>query len=269
MIDFGSMADFGIAPSLENSITELAEKNEFGILKNYRRCRDNYGNIRLLDDKRSLAVTLLLAKDARERYREKGIPDGVFRDTMSDIGIWCSNNGNKGLHNTFWIKNHISLELFRIGRLQFQMYRVPKTADFIKSLPFGGSASVLNVHIPQGEKLDIEQCRQSLKKAVPFFSEYFPEFKFDYFFCESWLLYDKNREFMSSNSNIIKFMDLFDIVYSAPIDAQAIQRIFGKRRLLSRFYPEETSLQRNAKKYIASGSRLGFGIGIIPKGNFI
>lgn len=26
MIDFGSMADFGIAPSLENSITELAEK---------------------------------------------------------------------------------------------------------------------------------------------------------------------------------------------------------------------------------------------------
>lgn len=269
MIDLGSMADFGIAPSLQHSITELAEKNEFGILKNYSRCQKNYGNMRLLDDKMRLAVTLMLAKDAYRRYREMGIPDNVFRDTMSDIGIWCSNNGNRGLHNTSWLKNHISLELFRIGRLQFQFYRVPKTGEFINKLPFGSSTAVLNVHIPQGEKLDIEQCRSSFIRAITFFDTYFPEFKFDYFFCESWLLYNNNRDFMSSDSNIVRFMNMFDIVYSAPVDAQAIERIFGKRRLSSRLYPENTSLQRNAKKYIASGGRLGFGIGIIPKNKFI
>lgn len=269
MIDFGNISDFGTAPFLWESVIELAKKKEQSVLLNYRRCRDNYGCMRFLDDKMRLAVTLLLAKDAKEQYREKGIPESVFRDTMSDIGIWCENNSNKGLHNTSWIKNHLSLELFKIGRLQFQMYKVPKTADFIKLLPFGASASVLNVHIPQGEKLDIEKCRQSLINAVPFFEKYFPEFRFDYFFCESWLLYDKNREFMKEDSNIARFMDMFDIVYSAPVDSQAIERIFGKRRLNFRSYPEKTSLQKNAKQYMASGGKLGFGIGIIPKDNFV
>lgn len=269
MIDLGNISDFEIAPFLWDSVIELAQKNEQSVLKNYRRCRENYVNMRFLDDKMRLAVTLLLAKDVKERYREMGISESVFRDTMSDIGIWCENNSNKGLHNTSWIKNHLSLELFKIGRLQFQMYKVPKTADFIKSLPFGASTPVLNVHIPQGEKLDIEKCRQSLLNAVPFFGKYFPEFRFDYFFCESWLLYDKNREFMKRDSNIVRFMDMFDIVYSAPVDSQAIERIFGKRSLNFRLYPENTSLQKSAKQYIISGGRLGFGIGIIPKDKFV
>lgn len=269
MIDFGKASDFGIEPALWNSVIELSRVEEQRVLSNYRRCRKNYGFMSLLDDKMRLAVTLLLVKDAKERYNEKGIPERVFRDTMSDIGIWCENNSNKGLHNTSWIKNHLLLELFKIGRLQFQIYKIPKKADFIKTLPFGSSKTVLNVHIPQGEKLDIENCRESFRKAPGFFKTYFPEFSFDYFFCESWLLYDKNREFMKEDSNIVRFMDMFDIVYSAPVDSQAVERIFGKRRFNISSYPEKTSLQKSAKKYMASGGKLGFGIGIIPKDKFV
>ena len=56
---------------------------------------------------------------------------------------------------------------------------------------------------------------------------------------------------------------MFDIVYSSQDDRQAIERIFGKRRIIKSSYPENTTLQRNAKKYILSGKKLGIGIGVI------
>lgn len=67
---------------------------------------------------------------------------------------------------------------------------------------------------------------------------------------------------MAEESNIIKFMSLFDICYSVKIDEQAIERIFGKRKLLKKNYAERTDLQRRAKRYMLSGKRLGIGIGV-------
>ena len=67
---------------------------------------------------------------------------------------------------------------------------------------------------------------------------------------------------MADNSNILKFMSLFDICYSVKIDKQAIERIFGKRKFLKKNYTEKTSLQKRAKQYILKGNQLGMGIGI-------
>ena len=53
------------------------------------------------------------------KYKKLGIDDSVFYNTMRDIKIWCKNNGNKGLNNWGWIKNHLKCELFKLGRLQF------------------------------------------------------------------------------------------------------------------------------------------------------
>ena len=69
--------------------------------------------------------------------------------------------------------------------------------------------------------------------------------------------------FMEPGSNILQFQSLFEIVFSAQQDFQAVERIFGKRRLLKSKYPTDTSLGRNALEYMKSGHKMGMGIGII------
>ncbi len=210
-----------------------------------------------------LAVVLNLAVRLKEKYNALGIDEKVYYDTMSDIKIWCSKTGNKGIKNYGWLKNHLSFELFRLGRLQFQLFECKNKTLFYNKLPFDYGERLIYVHIPEGEKLDKEKCIKSLFEAVEFFGKYFPSYEYRFFFCESWLLFEGNRSFMGEKSNIVKFMSLFDIRYSVRIDEQAIERIFGKRRIFKSNYPESTSLQKSAKKYMQNGKRLGVGIGVI------
>lgn len=225
---------------------------------------DNY------NDLTRLAVCLNYAKNITQKEYEKlAIPREIFIDTMHDIAIWCENNGNKGLKNHKWICNHLQLELFKIGRLQYQMYKCENdTLDYV-CLPFDYGDNLVYIHIPQGEKLRYEACLQSLSQAKQFFEEYFPKFEYTYFFCESWLLYRENQLFMSPDSNILQFQLLFDIVYSAPDDKQAIERIFGKKHILPLLYPEKSSLQKQARRFITKGGKLGIGIGLIHKSDIL
>ena len=101
--------------------------------------------------------------------------------------------------------------------------------------------------------------------ADEFFSKYFSEYNYKYYFCESWLLFDGNREFMAEDSNIVKFMSLFDICYSVKIDVQAIERIYGKPKLFKKKYNENTDLQKRAKTYMLEGNKLGIGVGVIDR----
>lgn len=215
-----------------------------------------------------LAVILFCALKVKEKYNKAGIPDEIYYDTMSDIKIWCDNNNGRGLKNYGWLSNHVSFELFRLGRLQFQIYECKNKALLYNRLPFDYGEKLIYVHIPQGEKLSYDECVKSFQTAEKFFSEYFPDYNYRYYFCESWLLYEGNRDFMKADSNILKFSSMFNHAYSVKIDEQAIERIFGKRQLLKKNYPENTSLQKSAKAYMQKGGRLGVGIAYIEKGRF-
>ncbi len=215
-----------------------------------------------------LAVILSLAVRVKEKYASAGISEQIYYDTMSDIRIWCENNGNKGLKNYGWLKNHVSFELFRLGRLQFQLYECNNKTLLYNKLPFSFGERLIYVHIPQGERLEKEKCIEAFKQANMFFSKHFPDYKYRYYFCESWLLFNNNRDFMDPQSNIIAFSSLFTHCYSVKLDAQAIDRIFKKRRLLKKNYPESTSLQKRAKEYMLKGNSLGTGIGVVATDNF-
>ncbi|HOJ10852.1 MAG TPA: acyltransferase domain-containing protein [Clostridiales bacterium] len=56
-------------------------------------------------------------------YKERSIPEQVIIDTLSDVDIWMEDyyakNGTWGLMEFWWLYNHFSGRLFRIGRLQF------------------------------------------------------------------------------------------------------------------------------------------------------
>ena len=94
-----------------------------------------------------LAVILNLAVQVKERYINLGIDEEIYYDTMSDIRIWCQHNGNKGLKNYRWLKNHVSFELFRIGRLQFQLYESKNKALLYNKLPFKYGDKLIYIHI--------------------------------------------------------------------------------------------------------------------------
>ena len=265
---------------LVRKITDLADSDEVSIL---RLAGEFYGgNYNVLDNERpimKLAVLLKCAEKTLEFYNKKGIPEEIFTATFDDIRIWCENAGNVGLENTEWLKEHVLGRIFKIGRLQYQFYTVTKPHKFSK-LPFESGENVIYIHIPQGEKLSIEACETSIKVAGDFFSKYFPEYRYSYYFCESWLLYEGNRKFMDNDSNIIKFMNLFNIAYSYSDEKQAFERLFNvpkefnavikRRRVIklkkdTNWLMEETALQKSAKEYIKHGGKLGMGVGTIEK----
>lgn len=221
----------------------------------------------------ALCVVLAITEKTWEKYQKLGIGEDVFIDTMRDIPIWCENcklkYGVNGLENVLWIANHLAANIFRLGRLQFQMVKVV-LPPFIKfrarrrsPVKFGDNA--IYIHIPQGDKLTEEACDLSMEKAHDFFRQYFPKYKYEYFICESWLLYPENRNFMAPESNIICFADRFEILGSSFLSLQGYERIWGKKCLSVDDYEENTTLQKNAKIYIKNGGRLGTAFGIIKK----
>ena len=250
-------------------IKELELLDEKEILLLSEKCLNKgFSLLKKKNDTKRLGVILSCAVKAKEQYEKAGISDEIYFDTMSDIKIWCENNSNKGLKNYGWLKNHVKLELFRLGRLQFQLYECKNRTLLYNKLPFSYGEKLIYVHIPQGEKLSYDEYRKSFEMAEIFFSKHFPDYNYKYYFCESWLLYEGNKDFMQENSNILKFSSMFTHAYSIKIDEQAIERIFGKRRFFKKNYPENTSLQKSAKAYIQKGGKLGVGIGYIDKSRF-
>ena len=72
--------------------------------------------------------------------------------------------------------------------------------------------NVLEVHIPAGDNLSMEECKLSFAKARIFFKKHFPDFDFKYLTCHSWLLDSELTKYLPEGSNIIAFGNLFDRV---------------------------------------------------------
>lgn len=254
---------------LKNKVLSLVERDRAKLISLCKKAdNDNFKSVFAKNDMIKLAVAMLYSVEfTYPKYQKAVISDEIYFETMKDIAVWCENNNNKGLKNLPWIKNHLNFELFKLGRLQFQFYKCDNRTLNYDLLPFNFGENLIYVHIPQGEKLVYAECVNSLKNAKRFFGEYFPNYDFDYFFCESWLLYGENWQFMNSSSNILQFSTLFDLVYSVEDDRQAIERIFGKRKIIKSKYQENTALQRSAKRFMQNGGKLGVGIGILFKGD--
>ena len=210
-----------------------------------------------------LPFSLQIACDVYGIYQKKAISDKVFNDTFYDITIWCEEclrkNGFYGLEEAKWIANSINMKLFRLGRLQFEP--VVLEDDLIgENIKLVKGTSVLNVHIPAGEKMDYTACLDSLKQAEDFFGNSYVAYM-----CDSWLLSPVLKEFLPEESNIVKFQNIFEIIKVYHDFPQAEERIFQDVRKDKENYPENSSLQKKAKRYILEGKDLGIGIGAFYK----
>lgn len=262
---------------LENSFEEVLYIKEHSSLNNI----NPFLSVIKKDRKRGaalcLAAALLISEDAFSRYRALGIPEEVFYDTFGDISVWVETAKREeridGLLEISWIRHCLYLNIFKLGRMQYQFYKtdyIPSGLSLfqIAKAPIKNKMPVLNIHIPEGGRLEFSECKSSVDTARKFFADFFPDYGYKGFVCDSWLLDPRNGEFMNPESNIMKFPDLFCTVFKThKTNKEIIRRLWGAQNERRNYIllPEDTDLQRRTKKYLLSGGKTGSGYGFILK----
>lgn len=215
-----------------------------------------------------LTFYLRLSCETYERYKKAQIAEEIFDQTFYDITIWCEECYRKyqvyGLEEVWWIAQSIKMNLYRLGRLQFEPYILEEDLEVPSGIWKKGT-KVLNVHIPAGEPLEYEKCIESFEMAEKFFAH---EQNENRYMCDSWLMSPRLKEILNKESNILKFQNLFEIVKVYEAYPQAEQRVFQDIKEDKNLYPEDTSLRKRMKRYLLDGKNPGIGIGIIEK-NYI
>lgn len=123
---------------------------------------------------------------------------------------------------------------------------------------------VLDVHVQEGEKLDPEQVRDSMRRALAFYRTHFPELDVKAFVCTSWLLCPAFSRLLPPESNIAAFRRTFRLVPHKDDDKQLFERVFGADRAAALAMPPATRLQRIVLEYLAEGGELFGGSGFLP-----
>ena len=206
-----------------------------------------------------------------ELYKERGLSEDLFWHTIKDLKykyVECVNC--KDVHGTFvpwWNTGFFALTRFALGRYQFDMSTYGGE-DFTAScgITIKKGDKTLGFHIPSsGIPLTDEVRLDSFKQAYQFFPEFRREDGLMIFECGSWLIFEGYKDFLPETSNIIKFINDFEIVSSEPRDKfNDAWRIFNKSGYKSpKNWDENTSLQRAFKKHVLSGGKTGHGHGII------
>lgn len=160
-----------------------------------------------------------------------------------------------------WLSTFMKCNIIEIGRLQ---YNYQPNAN----LPFLSKNSYpIQLHIPGGKPLNIEDVKQSFKDAKKYIYLYFnlsPNKKLEYY-CESWLFSPELKHFLNESSNILSFQKLFDIVEYQEDLKDFMLFVFNKHDIPKDFASLEadTSLQRNMKNYLLEGNKLHIGTAIL------
>jgi hypothetical protein len=203
-----------------------------------------------------MIVLLYAAEKMAERYKEAGLSDEIYLDTISDLRnklYECKKlKGEWGTFVAWWLAGYFRLKRFALGRLQYEVVEHE-------------GKPALNCHIPSGSPLNFEAVTASLRKAYDFY----PQVRFDgkiTVVCHSWLLYPPHRELFSDGGNLRRFVDLFTITESTPDPKnQSLWLIFYKNynSVSLDELPTDTTLRRAFVKYLRDGNCMGYGRGYL------
>ena len=216
-----------------------------------------------------LLTFICLSKQLLENYRARGISREIWFDGMCDLKykmLECKKA--KGVCGTFvptWYKGFFNMTRFALGRLQFEIKPFGHTYEK-DGKRLTEDSPVINMHIPQtGTPFDKASRSDAYEKARVFFADAFTD-KPMAFFCHSWMLYEGNRAFLKAGSNILSFMDDFDIFQTETVSEGRCPfawLIFGMDYTGDPdVLPENSSLQRAYKNQLKIGGKLGRGYGV-------
>lgn len=214
-----------------------------------------------------LLLFLCLAPKLHERYIEQGLSEELFIHSLKDLTYKLNEcRFMYGINGTFvapWFRHLFKMELFALGRLQFEWFLTRYEYSFNgETVPIGTRA--LNIHIPRtGTRLDHEEVLKSYKMAEEMFGEKFGDEPL-LFYCDSWLLDPHIPLFIGPNSNLTLFQNDFTIVMTgASREYSGLWTVFdcqynGDVSVL----PNDTSLRRAYIKRIENNEPFYYGHGL-------
>lgn len=143
-----------------------------------------------------------------------------------------------------WAAYFINTKLIEVGRLQYE-----KCENYIK------------IHIPSGEKLQIDKVLDSIKNSKQEIEKYFniknPEYR-----CDSWLLSNQINAIIDSNSNIAKFYNLFEVKDGLDATKDILNFVFNVQECSNyNDLVEDTSLQKLLKQQLLKNKEMKIGWG--------
>ena len=214
----------------------------------------------------ALVLLLCLGEPLRRRYRERGLSDALFYDTLADLRYKLEEcrlvHGVIGNFVAEWYDGFFDLTRFAFGRLQAEL--VPLGVDCVADgVTLSKDSLAINLHIPRdGTPLSHDAVRDAYRRAAAFFAPAFEGAPL-VFTCRSWLLYPWNITVLSETSNLAAFYRDFTIVAEGEHDASDVWRLFdcaynGDPDAL----PQDTSLRRAYAARLQRGEPVGWGHGV-------
>lgn len=206
-----------------------------------------------------LTCMLVCATELYPWYQEKGISETIFFDTMRCFTRFIEEckqmTGQYAFDREWWTPRQVSGILFRIGELEYEMINAE-------------SAPAISIHIPSDSILTVKKCDASLESARDFFASYFPEYHGRDYICHSWLLAPELCSLLLPDSNIIAFQHRFRIQRVDYLDTEYTEWVFKTKNTSIADLPENTSLQKNMKRHLLNGGKIGTGYGILCHSRF-
>ena len=210
------------------------------------------------------------SKTLKQRYFENGIEEEMFWNLMEDVK--CKLNECYTVLNVWgtfcfgWFLKHFNLERFALGRFQYQKAEFLLDNYTKNGVTVNKGDTVFSLHIPSSGHMPQDIRLDSYKKAFNFYIRRGDNDKpYMVFTTNTWILYPPNAELFPPNSNLMGFFNEFEVLKTVEKDGfPAAWRIFGK------FYngnvegfPQETTLQKNFYRWLASGKSIGESYGIM------
>ena len=233
---------------ISDSIEKLYSRESWGSgieeLKEY--CGDDERGFKIL----SICMHCLLR--TYDSYMEKGISEKIFFDTAGFIPRFL--NEHKRVHGisaftwAHWIPRQIAMEEFRIGDYEYELID-------------DGEEKKISLHIPS----DADLANGDIEAVYPFLERYYPEYLGAEMICSSWLLVPALKDLLNEDSNIVRFQNRFYIYEVDEESLSFMDWVYSSREIPYSKLPEGTTLQRNMKKYLLSGGKIGWARGTYRK----
>ncbi len=237
VIEFSETFDFHLVDALLMRFREYRDMNAARMeLKQV--LGEDPGNVKML------ACMLKASADLYDVYREKGICDEVFIETMKCYTRFIDEThqmtGRWEFDRDWWTTRQAGGHLFRIGELEYE----------IKALD---DRNVIEMHIPSDAKFSPEYVDESLKMAREFWREFFPKLLACEYRCESWLMDRQLLGMLDEDSNILSFQKRFEIFDEGEASSEFVEWLFQTKTTDYETLSENTSLQRKVKAHVLSG----------------
>ena len=206
-----------------------------------------------------LTVMLHCGQKVHETYTELGIDELIYTDTMKCFTRFLKehkeNYGFYKFDRSFWTSRQVSMHLFRIGELEYE-------------LDHKNGQKIVSIHIPSDADLAGTKVRESLQAAKSFLEKLYPDYSKVDIMCESWLLSPSLKKILPDTSKIIHFQNSFIIVDIDLESEEYLEWVYKLKPDTMNIYdykefPENTSLQRNMKQYLIDGGKIGMATGVL------